>query len=342
MIARRMLKIASVAGIAAICAAVVAVCLLREIPDADRPASEKTRRVEMAPRAPEKKSGAGDRHSVPEKSSEKKVESSAGEKPGGKSMGERVDGETQVDPAIVSENEADDASSSISEEDEGDAESVREIFSQVSPDGDTDAQLVQALASFKAATVLSAARSVMENGTAREKENALCAVGLLFGKESSTGVAYEYSHPKNEIAVDSEGVESVASEARPSGTLVSTVLAGFSDSDESVRDMAFSVMRSLPDEESGAIASSLIAEGDPKLQARLMREAGEEADFRMSLMGMASDSPEVRVVAAENLKNLSGREFANQRDAAEWFEANYRDFPQKGDKQTQPQNGGIK
>lgn len=206
---------------------------------------------------------------------------------------------------------------------------LSEVFAQVAASDLTDTQFVQAMQCYKPSVVLGAVGSIMKCGTSEEKGNALLAVGMLFGKESSTGIPYETTHPKREIAIGDDGVESVAPAAeRPTQELVSTLSAGLSDADAEVRDTAFSVMRLLPEEESGILAANLMSGGDVGLQERLMREAGNESNVRLSLMGMGSENQEVRNLAVENLKNVAGREFASQQEAAEWYEAHHAEFPQ--------------
>ncbi len=218
---------------------------------------------------------------------------------------------------------------------------LRDIFSQLSADDSADeGRLMQALSCYKPSAILGAAGNILKFGTSEEKGQALYAVGMFFGKEGCTGVPYEVTHPKNEIAIGDDGSESVAPTAeRPTQQLISTVFAGLSDEDESVRDVAFSVMRSLPDEESGVLTANLLSDGDAGLQERLMREAGDESDLRLSLMGMGCDNQSVRSLAVENLKNASGREFANQQEASEWYEAYYREFQQGAGSQS-PKTGG--
>lgn len=213
-----------------------------------------------------------------------------------------------------------------------------DIFSQVAFDDITDGQLAQRLSCYKPSAILAAAGSVMKFGTSDEKKNALCAVGMFFGKEGSTGVSFELTHPKREIAIGENGEELASPAAeRPTGDLVSTVYAGVSDQDAGVRDTAFDVMHSLPDEERGVLAANILSGGDVGLQQRLMAEAGEGEDgVRILLMGMGSESQEVRSIAAEGLRNAFGQEFASQKEAAEWYEAHHREFLQGAEASAAP------
>ena len=205
------------------------------------------------------------------------------------------------------------------------------VFSMVSS-GEPNADLAKALASYKPSVVLEAARSVMKNGSSKEKENALYAVGLLFGRESDTGVSFDITHPKSiavgggeEVATSSEAT---TGESELGTQLFSTVSAGLSDSDAGVRATAFDVMRALPDEDGSVLAATLLSGGDVDLQKRLMREAeGNASGIRLSLMGMGSECEEVRTLATENLESISGQKFADQKEAAEWYEAHQSEFP---------------
>ena len=205
------------------------------------------------------------------------------------------------------------------------------VFSKVSSE-EPDADLAKTLASYKPAVVLDVARSVMKNGSSNEKKNALYAVGLLFGRDSDTGVPFDITHPKSTAAgndgeiVTSSGTPSEKSELGVQ--LFSTVSAGLSDSDAGVRTTAFDVMRTLPDEDGSALAATLLSDGDVDLQKRLMREVeGNASGIRLSLMGMGSESEAVRTLAAENLESISGQKFAGQKEAAEWYEAHQNEFP---------------
>lgn len=205
------------------------------------------------------------------------------------------------------------------------------VFSRVSS-GEPNADLAKSLASYKPSVVLEAARSVMKNGSSKEKENALYAVGLLFGRESDTGVSFDITHPKS-IAVGGDEEVATSSEATTGESelgmqLFSTVSAGLSDSDAGVRATAFDVMRALPDEDGSVLAATLLSGGDVDLQKRLMREAeGNASGIRLSLMGMGSECEEVRTLAAGNLEGISGQKFAGQKEAAEWYEAHQSEFP---------------
>jgi len=220
-------------------------------------------------------------------------------------------------------------------------EDLRDIFSQLSADESTDeGRLMQALSCYKPSVILGAAGNILKFGTSEEKGRALYAVGMFFGKESSTGVPSGVTHPK-EVAIGDDGSEYVAPAAeRPTQQLVSTVVAGLSDEDEGVRDAAFDVMCALPDEESGVLAANLLSDGDAGLQERLMREAVDASDIRLLLMGMGSESQDVRGLAAEGLKSAFGQEFASQKEAAEWYEAHHKDFPQGVENVTSDQGAG--
>ena len=269
--------------------------------------------------APTTASGAGD-------IKKQEARKDSGDVSGGKVVMAAMGREEEVQQAL-SESDLD---SSVMED-------LRDMFSQLAADDSTgECRSMRSRSSYKPSVVIAAANNILlYNGTSEEKEQALYAVGMLFGKEASTGVPYDITHPKNEIAVGDDGSRSVAPVAeRPTQELISTVFAGLSDADESVRDAAFSVMRSLPEEESGVLAANILSGGDARLQERLMHEAGKESDVRLSLMGMGSESQSVRSLAAENLKNASGRVFASQQEASEWYEACHREFQQGAESQS--------
>ena len=215
---------------------------------------------------------------------------------------------------------------------------LTEIFAQVSETNFVGIQFVQTLSNYKPSIVLETVQHVLKNGSVEEKGNALYAVGMLFGKESATGIPFDMTHLKavvmrndEEGAGDSSGSENVEDVApppvRPSNELISVVSVGLFDEDKGVRDVAFDVMRSLPDEENGILAANLVSDGDVALQRRLMLEDGEN-NIRLSLVGMGSESQEVRSLAAANIKNLTGQEFVNQQAVSEWYKAHYNEFPQ--------------
>lgn len=234
---------------------------------------------------------------------------------------------------------------------------LRELFANGADGGIGEREYVQALSCYKKGAILSAAMSSMKYGNSREKENALWAVGMLFGNETATGVPFELSHSK-EVLVGDDGLISDASTqttANGSGgvasagdangglqtsqggedglesphdmdsrDLITTVSAGLMDGDADVRETAFDVMSALPDEARGELAANLLSEGDVSLQEQLLSSAGEsdsDADIRISLMGLGSEHESVRALAAANLKNVAGREFSDQHDAAQWFDA---------------------
>ena len=97
-------------------------------------------------------------------------------------------------------------------------EELRVLFSQAAEGGQDDIKFMQSLTCYKPSVVLGATKAIMRYGAPKEKENALWAVGMLFGKESSTGVPMELSRPKESVVADDGAFADIRNESAKADT----------------------------------------------------------------------------------------------------------------------------
>ena len=244
---------------------------------------------------------------------------------------------------------------------------IQKLFDKLEQKGVSDSQFLLSLSCYKRSAIVGAAKNIMRFGTPKEKQNALWAIGMVFGSDSKDSIRIvkenssddlvsisslsktandksltpedaNFGKDPNTVEEDSRSPTEVTrddhqadSDESISHGIVATVSAGLTDDDSSVRDTAFDVMRVLPKDESSLLASSLLSDGDSVLQERLMGSLdGEvlEFDISLSLMGMGSQNENVRNQAAQNLMKIFGKSFSSQKEASEWYEANGKEFLQ--------------
>lgn len=228
-------------------------------------------------------------------------------------------------------------------------EELRDIFAR-SMDGKTsDRHFLQALQCYRPETVLAGAKIVLRNGTPQEKQHALWAVGMTFSTD--TQHALDRSVPPNEPESEGQFVVKVSDAPDPepgsedtqlqlaqrSSDIVATVKMGIGDESRDVRETAFEVMRSLPEEERGILSAQIINGGDADMKVTLMdalKGSTADADVRMLLQGMASEDEAVRGMARDNLRDLSGQNFATFQEADAWYGEHRETFQQSAGNET--------
>lgn len=105
--------------------------------------------------------------------------------------------------------------------------------------------------------------------------------------------------------------------------VVEVVSAGLKDPDAAVRKAAYDTMRVLGVEESGVIAMRLMRGSDQSLKKDLLGEVAGSAldtDVRYSLMALEGPDQELRRMATENLRQLTGQTFDSVESALDWRE----------------------
>ena len=146
-------------------------------------------------------------------------------------------------------------------------------------------------------------------------------------------VAYGSDGSPMVIDLDAEpSPEEVERDAHRTHELVGMVGDGLRDSDKTVRDAAFDVFRSLDGDPSFVLSRQILMSDDHENKMKLMETMANTVTtyaIGLSLDALGNADEAVRDAAAKNLAAVTGKTFASQGEARDWWEANGEDFMER-------------
>ena len=201
-------------------------------------------------------------------------------------------------------------------------------------DGDAVREVLHSLAAYRKQTLLTALRGLVRHGSPEQRRNALYALALSFGAETSkmrTSVTKSGEMTKaddEDLGVIGDGIpespDAMEREAKRSHDIVCAVADGLEDNDASVRQAAMETMLALESEERGVLAQQVLSGEDADAKRHLLSaisDSEDRQDLMLSIAALGSDDPSVRTLAAANVKAATGQDFRTQDEALEWVES---------------------
>lgn len=155
---------------------------------------------------------------------------------------------------------------------------------------------------------------------AAERIRALAVIEAAYGSDGSPMVIDLDADPSQ---------EEVDMEAHRTHELVVMVGDGLRDSDKTVRDAAFDVFRSLEGDPAFVLSRQILMGDDRENKMKLMDAMANTVTtyaIGLSLDALGNADEAVRDAAAKNLTAVTGKTFASQDEARDWWEENCDDF----------------
>jgi hypothetical protein len=118
-------------------------------------------------------------------------------------------------------------------------------------------------------------------------------------------------------------------EAHRTHELVGMIGEGLRDPDKTVRDAAFDVFRSLEGDPAFVLSRQILMSDDHENKMKLMDAMANAVTtyaIGLTLDALGNADEEVRDAAAKNLAAVTGKTFASQDEARDWWEENCDDF----------------
>lgn len=166
-------------------------------------------------------------------------------------------------------------------------------------------------------------RAMFASAEVAERIRTLAVIEAAYGSDGSPMV----------IDLDADpSPEEVDLEAHRTHELVGMVDDGLRDPDKTVRDTAFDVFRSLNGDPAFVISRHILMGDDHEQKLKLMDAMANTVTtyaIGLSLDALGNEDEAVRAAAARNLTAVTGKTFASQGEARDWWEANGDDFMQR-------------
>lgn len=120
------------------------------------------------------------------------------------------------------------------------------------------------------------------------------------------------------VAIEEESPEDFRSRVT-----VVMMTTGLADAAPVVRDAAYETLVGLPDEERAQLLLQLLGNDDAVLKQTLLAETAQTDDeqaLTLNFHGLDAAEPEIRQLAADNIKEKTGQTFESSEQAFDWYE----------------------
>lgn len=181
--------------------------------------------------------------------------------------------------------------------------------------------------------------SLLQDDDPAVRAGALTALGAFRPPSGETDAA-ESEVVESEAADEAETVDESPTEAGAGGDEVVAVesesegdfrsrvtvvmmTTGLADAEPVVRDAAYETLVGLPDEERAQLSLQLLGNDDAALKQTLLAETAQTDDeqaLTLNFHGLDATEPEIRQLAADNIKEKTGQTFESSEQAFDWYE----------------------
>lgn len=167
-------------------------------------------------------------------------------------------------------------------------------------------------------------------GVFRRLDGEIAVAGPKSDGSEADGSETESAEVETESPVEAGagGDEVVAVEEEPEGDFRSRVTVvmmttGLADAEPVVRDAAYETLVGLPDEERAQLSLQLLGNDDAALKQALLAETAQtddEQSLTLNFHGLDAEEPEIRQLAADNIREKTGQTFESSEQAFAWYE----------------------
>lgn len=180
--------------------------------------------------------------------------------------------------------------------------------------------------------------SLLQDDDPAVRADALTALGVFRRLDGEIAVAGPKSdgsetesaevETESPVEAGAGGDEVVAVEEESEGDFRSRVTVvmmttGLADAEPVVRDAAYETLVGLPDEERAQLSLQLLGNDDAALKQALLAETAQtddEQSLTLNFHGLDAEEPEIRQLAADNIREKTGQTFESSEQAFAWYE----------------------